>query len=283
MLGALIIEPAQQWLTLQYTNEYLSEILLGALFLAGDPGPAARGHPHGRELIAKFRARLARGRAGPRRRAAPGGRRGAAAGRAGRARRPAGPKRAGARPAATGSRRDRPAAGRGRVQGVRRRPGAAATARSRCEQGSITGLIGPNGSGKTTLFNIMTGYERVDSGDVYLGDRKITNRPPQRVFAPRHRPDLPAHPDLPPADRAWRTCSWPRSTPTGAAPQPAGPGGRARRPAARHGTAGVHRDRRPRRRAGRDPVLRAAQAARAVLRAGRRSRRSCCSTSPPAG
>ena len=51
------------------------------------------------------------------------------------------------------------------------------------EQGAIAGLIGPNGSGKTTLFNIMTGYERVDSGDVYLGGRKITNQPPQRVFA----------------------------------------------------------------------------------------------------
>ena len=51
------------------------------------------------------------------------------------------------------------------------------------EQGTIAGLIGPNGSGKTTLFNIMTGYERVDSGDVYLGGRKITNQRPQRVFA----------------------------------------------------------------------------------------------------
>jgi neutral amino acid transport system ATP-binding protein len=51
------------------------------------------------------------------------------------------------------------------------------------EQGTIAGLIGPNGSGKTTLFNIMTGYERVDGGDVYLGDRKITNLQPQRVFA----------------------------------------------------------------------------------------------------
>jgi neutral amino acid transport system ATP-binding protein len=51
------------------------------------------------------------------------------------------------------------------------------------EQGTIAGLIGPNGSGKTTLFNIMTGYERVDAGDVYLGRRKITNQRPQRVFA----------------------------------------------------------------------------------------------------
>jgi len=50
-------------------------------------------------------------------------------------------------------------------------------------QGSITGLIGPNGSGKTTLFNIITGYERVDAGDVYAGDRKITNAPPERAFA----------------------------------------------------------------------------------------------------
>jgi neutral amino acid transport system ATP-binding protein len=50
------------------------------------------------------------------------------------------------------------------------------------EEGSITGLIGPNGSGKTTLFNVITGYERVDAGDVYLGARKITNAPPDKVF-----------------------------------------------------------------------------------------------------
>jgi ABC-type branched-subunit amino acid transport system ATPase component len=49
--------------------------------------------------------------------------------------------------------------------------------------GSITGLIGPNGSGKTTLFNVVTGYERADAGDVYLGDRRITNLPPERSFA----------------------------------------------------------------------------------------------------
>jgi neutral amino acid transport system ATP-binding protein len=48
--------------------------------------------------------------------------------------------------------------------------------------GQITGLIGPNGSGKTTLFNVMTGYERIDTGHVYLGDQQITGERPARVF-----------------------------------------------------------------------------------------------------
>jgi len=50
------------------------------------------------------------------------------------------------------------------------------------ESGSITGLIGPNGSGKTTLFNVMTGYERVDSGQVLFQGQTITNAPPDKVF-----------------------------------------------------------------------------------------------------
>jgi len=33
IIGALIIEPGQLYLTIRYTNGYLSEILLGALFL----------------------------------------------------------------------------------------------------------------------------------------------------------------------------------------------------------------------------------------------------------
>ena len=50
------------------------------------------------------------------------------------------------------------------------------------EKGSITGLIGPNGSGKTTLFNVMTGYERVDSGQVRYEGQTITNLSPAKVF-----------------------------------------------------------------------------------------------------
>jgi ABC-type branched-subunit amino acid transport system ATPase component len=49
-------------------------------------------------------------------------------------------------------------------------------------EGAIHGLIGPNGSGKTTLFNVITGYERIQQGEVHFRDREITNAPPDRVF-----------------------------------------------------------------------------------------------------
>ncbi|HEX3779215.1 MAG TPA: ABC transporter ATP-binding protein, partial [Pseudonocardiaceae bacterium] len=41
-------------------------------------------------------------------------------------------------------------------------------------QGSITGLIGPNGSGKTTVFNVITGYERADSGMIRFDGRDVS-------------------------------------------------------------------------------------------------------------
>ena len=51
------------------------------------------------------------------------------------------------------------------------------------EKGSITGLIGPNGSGKTTLFNVITGYEKPDSGAVTFEGAEITRASSSRVFA----------------------------------------------------------------------------------------------------
>ena len=51
------------------------------------------------------------------------------------------------------------------------------------QEGSITGLIGPNGSGKTTLFNVITGYEAVDQGQIRFKGETITNLKPDSIFS----------------------------------------------------------------------------------------------------
>src|SRR6266566_8593489 len=50
------------------------------------------------------------------------------------------------------------------------------------EQGSIAGLIGPNGSGKTTLFNVITGYERQDTGVIWFNGKVIEKLTPVKIF-----------------------------------------------------------------------------------------------------
>lgn len=49
------------------------------------------------------------------------------------------------------------------------------------EQGKITALIGGNGSGKTTLFNIISGFEKGYSGQVWFDGKNITSLPPYKV------------------------------------------------------------------------------------------------------
>jgi len=44
--------------------------------------------------------------------------------------------------------------------------------------GARHALIGPNGAGKTTLINLLTGVLPATSGDVFLGDERITSLPP---------------------------------------------------------------------------------------------------------
>jgi ABC-type Fe3+/spermidine/putrescine transport system ATPase subunit len=45
--------------------------------------------------------------------------------------------------------------------------------------GEFFSLLGPSGSGKSTLLRIAAGLERPDGGSVKLGDRDITDLPPQ--------------------------------------------------------------------------------------------------------
>jgi ABC-type branched-subunit amino acid transport system ATPase component len=51
------------------------------------------------------------------------------------------------------------------------------------EQGSITGLIGSNGAGKSTTVNLLSGFQRADSGEVRFAGESIMGRPPNQVAA----------------------------------------------------------------------------------------------------
>ena len=42
------------------------------------------------------------------------------------------------------------------------------------EKGSIFGLIGPNGAGKTTLFNLVSGVDVPDEGDIFFDGEDVT-------------------------------------------------------------------------------------------------------------
>ena len=48
-------------------------------------------------------------------------------------------------------------------------------------RGMITALIGPNGAGKTTLFNLLTGFDKPDSGSWSFEGRNLAGVPSYRV------------------------------------------------------------------------------------------------------
>lgn len=42
-----------------------------------------------------------------------------------------------------------------------------------CSKGGIYGIVGRNGSGKTVLFKCICGFLNLDSGEIYIGDKKM--------------------------------------------------------------------------------------------------------------
>ena len=49
------------------------------------------------------------------------------------------------------------------------------------QRGAITGLIGPNGAGKTTLFNLLTGFDRPDTGSWKIDGENLGKMHPHQV------------------------------------------------------------------------------------------------------
>ena len=48
-------------------------------------------------------------------------------------------------------------------------------------RGAITALIGPNGAGKTTLFNLLTGFDRPDTGSWTFEGKSLSGMPAYKV------------------------------------------------------------------------------------------------------
>src|SRR5205814_6591478 len=48
------------------------------------------------------------------------------------------------------------------------------------EDGELLVLVGPSGSGKSTVLRLMAGLERVTDGTIRIGERDVTDLPPQQ-------------------------------------------------------------------------------------------------------
>ena len=46
------------------------------------------------------------------------------------------------------------------------------------ERGKLIGLLGPSGSGKTTILRMIAGLETPDSGDIFIGGKRVNDLPP---------------------------------------------------------------------------------------------------------
>jgi branched-chain amino acid transport system ATP-binding protein len=48
-------------------------------------------------------------------------------------------------------------------------------------RGSIASIIGPNGAGKTTFFNCITGFYKIDEGDLIFDGRRLNGKTPDQI------------------------------------------------------------------------------------------------------
>jgi branched-chain amino acid transport system ATP-binding protein len=48
-------------------------------------------------------------------------------------------------------------------------------------EGEIRAVIGPNGAGKSTLFNVVSGFDRPDAGEIAFDGRTVTGEKPHRL------------------------------------------------------------------------------------------------------
>jgi multiple sugar transport system ATP-binding protein len=49
----------------------------------------------------------------------------------------------------------------------------------RCEDGEFFSLLGPSGCGKSSSMRMIAGLESITEGDIFFGERKVTNLPPR--------------------------------------------------------------------------------------------------------
>ena len=49
------------------------------------------------------------------------------------------------------------------------------------KKNELTSIIGPNGAGKTTFFDLISGFQNSDSGDIYLKDKDVSNSQPYKI------------------------------------------------------------------------------------------------------
>jgi branched-chain amino acid transport system ATP-binding protein len=72
------------------------------------------------------------------------------------------------------------------IRGLTRRYGGVAAVRSlslAVDEGECVSLIGPNGAGKTTTFNMVSGLDRPDEGEILFEGQPIQRLPPEAIAA----------------------------------------------------------------------------------------------------